>query len=61
MQGKADLSGLFAIIIVIFGVWGWCWNVVKIVEAWDAPLSVGLVVRIIGVPAAPLGAIVGFF
>ena len=48
-------------LLAIFGAWGWVWNIVKIVGSDFAQITGMLVMRIVGIFIAPLGAILGFF
>lgn len=47
--------------VAILGVWGWVWNIIKIIDSDFAVITGMLVARIIGVFIAPLGAVLGFF
>lgn len=49
-------------LVIAFGaIWGWIWNIVKIIHSDFATITGMLVCRIIGVFVAPLGAVLGFF
>jgi len=50
----------FVLTLVCAGAVGWVWNIVKIMDS-AMPITGMLIVRIIGVFMAPLGAILGYF
>lgn len=54
-----DWDGIF-ILLLPFAVWGYVWNIVKIVRALHDPATGMFVVRCIGVFFPPLGVIMGF-
>lgn len=54
------LTVLFVASVSIAAVWGWVWNIVKIVAIAGDPIGGMLVVRCIGIFVAPLGAVLGF-
>lgn len=65
-RGYTILELLFSVwgIVMLLGVVGWVWNIVKLVGLAGAePFAVTamFVLRVAGIPIAPLGAIVGFF
>lgn len=52
------------ILVMLAAVYGWVSNIVKIVGLIGSDIStiaVELIIRLIGVPVAPLGAVAGFF
>ena len=51
---------LFMIPLIVGGFWGWVWNIVKIVGSDFGQITGLLVMRVIGVFLAPLGAVLGF-
>lgn len=51
----------FALLAVCVGGVGWIWNIVKIIDTCCAVIDGMLVMRIIGIFIAPIGAIVGYF
>ena len=51
---------IFIVPLVIGGIWGWVWNIVKIVGSDFGTITGLLVIRVIGVFLAPLGAVLGF-
>lgn len=57
--GNATLTIIFSL-IAIMGIGGWIWNIVKIVQTFDAVLTGMFIARCIGVFVAPLGAVLGF-
>jgi len=60
------LSSAFVILVWLLGVVGWCMNIYFIVVSITATtigelqLTVMLVLRIVGIFVAPLGAILGY-
>jgi hypothetical protein len=46
--------------IMSVSLWGWVWNIEKIVGSDFGAITWLLVMRIIGVLLAPLGAVLGF-
>lgn len=59
-RGNIFLGLLIIALWVAAGV-GYVINIVKIVGLWHAPIASEIVIRAIGVFAAPLGAIAGYF
>lgn len=59
------IFSLFVVGIWIAAVWGWIWNIVKLVPMLmdTGPLVVSgmLVGRVIGIFLAPLGSVLGYF
>lgn len=51
----------FMLPLVIGAIWGWVWNIIKIVHAVSDPITAMFVLRCVGIFFAPLGAIIGFF
>ena len=51
---------LFIIPLAAAGMWGWVWNIIKIVGSDFGSITGLLVMRVIGVFLAPLGAVLGF-
>ena len=52
------------VIAMLVGIYGWVNNIVKIVGLISTDIStiaVELIIRLIGVPVAPLGVVAGFF
>lgn len=54
-------GGVIVIILSVFGLWGWVWNIVKLIGLIDGPVTAMFIGRIVGIFAAPLGAVLGFF
>jgi hypothetical protein len=46
--------------VVLAGLGGWIANIVKLVAAADGGITAMLIVRIVGVFFAPLGAVMGY-
>lgn len=63
-SGRSNID-LFAslglLIVMLLGVGGWIANIVKIVSTMADPISGVFIVRIVGIFAFPLGALLGFF
>lgn len=51
---------LFTLTLSVGLIWGWVWNIVKIVETDFGQITGLLVMRVVGVFLAPLGAVLGF-
>lgn len=47
-------------LFVVAGIWGWVWNIVKIVGAGFDVINGMMIARIIGVFIPPLGSVLGF-
>lgn len=65
-QGTTDIAvgmlGLFPVILVLLGAFGWALNIVKIVWSIQAnDLTAMFVARVVGAFVLPIGAILGFF
>lgn len=58
-KGYTEIDIIIAAIMIL-GVWGWIWNIIKIGGSDFGQLTGMLVVRCIGVFIAPLGAVLGF-
>lgn len=51
---------LLYVLVVILGAIGWIWNIVKIAGSSFSEITGMLVLRIVGIFVAPLGAILGY-
>lgn len=51
---------LFVVLVFLFGGVGWVWNIVKIAGSDFAQITGMLILRIVGVFLAPLGAVLGY-
>jgi len=40
--------------------YGYIANIISLTDAWDGPLSGKTVLRVIGIPAVPIGIIMGY-
>jgi hypothetical protein len=62
---KAAIAGLSfmaaMMCLVILAAVGWVKNIVAIIPLLSGDITAMLVARIVGVPVAPLGAILGWF
>lgn len=59
LRGFTVVELVFAV-IALLGAGGWIWNIVKIAGSDFASITGMLVLRVIGIFVAPLGAILGF-
>jgi hypothetical protein len=60
------MNVVFGFYLMIIALWvigfiGWVLNIFAILRVMNDPLTTLLVLRIVGIFAAPLGAILGFF
>lgn len=60
-QGGFTSVELFCVGLVLLGIGGWIANVVKLIGMLDGSVTAMFIARVVGVFAAPLGAILGFF
>jgi hypothetical protein len=62
-QQGFTVEELFQPLIIAIGLWGYFWNIVKIIGAWQLhqPITGLFILRCIGVLVPPLGVIMGFF
>lgn len=63
-QTGSTSVGLLLLLVYVAGGIGWFWNIFKIISYASASLSdvtLMFVLRIVGVFAFPLGAILGYF
>lgn len=63
-NGRADigaLGALFGITLVLLLIGGWISNIVKLIGMFDGPVTTMFIGRIVGVFAAPVGAVLGYF
>lgn len=56
-----DYMNLSIVVFALLGIGGWVANIVKLIGILDGGLTAMFVARIVGVFAAPLGAVLGFF
>ena len=54
-------SELIVVIVLLIGIVGWIMNIVAIAHANINEISGLLILRIIGIFVAPLGAVLGYF
>jgi hypothetical protein len=52
---------IFIIVLWVAGLIGWVLNIMTIFNTINLPINGEFILRIIGVPMAPLGAILGYF
>lgn len=55
-----DASEMFGILLGFGGAVGWAMNIIKIAGSDFSHLNGELVIRVIGVPMAPIGAVMGY-
>ena len=55
------IANFLYIVIVFLVLYGWFWNIIKIVHFDFNHFSGMIIARIIGVFLAPLGALLGYF
>lgn len=60
-RGNAGAVIIVWLFVVIPALLGWIMNIVKIVHSDFAHIGGMLVVRIVGIFVAPLGAVLGYF
>ena len=58
-RGFTVVELLIAIVLIV-GLFGWTWNIVKIVQSGFDVITGMFIARCIGVFVAPLGAVLGF-
>lgn len=58
-SGETSVA-ILTITVAVLGAWGWVWNIIKLATADFSDITGLLVLRIIGVFIAPLGAVLGF-
>ena len=54
------LTEIIVVLLIMFGGGGWVWNIVKIASADFSDITGMLILRIIGIFVAPLGAVLGY-
>lgn len=59
-KGFAEIQ-LFILAVAVLGLGGWVANIVKLIGAIGGEISAMFIARCVGVFAAPLGAVLGFF
>jgi hypothetical protein len=52
---------VIVLIIAIFGIYGWVANIVSLAHSTFDPLTGMVVLRVVGIFVAPLGAVLGYF
>jgi len=51
---------LLLLVIIPAAIFGWIWNIVKLVAMGLDPITGLLVVRVVGIFLPPIGAVVGY-
>jgi len=52
--------GLWMLVVAVIGI-GWVMNILALVKMSFSPVTIELVLRIVGIFLAPLGTIMGYF
>ena len=60
-QGFAEIGALIVIILWVAAIGGWIANIVKLIGMVDGSVTTMFVLRVVGIFAAPLGSILGYF
>lgn len=60
-QKGTTLVELLTLIVYVAGIIGWVWNIIKIFHAVNDPITGVFILRVVGIFAAPLGVILGYF
>jgi len=55
------LAEFLITILAMAGIGGWIANIVKLVDMLDGDVTAMFIARIVGIFAAPLGAVLGYF
>jgi hypothetical protein len=55
------LVELVIVLVLLFGIVGWVWNIVKLIGMTLDPITGLLIVRAVGIFVPPVGAVVGYF
>jgi len=58
--GFTSTEMLLVVVIPVITT-GWVWNIIKLLNVLDDPLSAKIVLRMLGIPLFILGAIIGYF
>lgn len=59
-SGFSTIAAIIGFVVLLAAIGGWVANIVKLIGMLDGSITAMLVVRIVGIFAAPLGAIVGY-
>ena len=59
-QKGFSLLEIIIVFVLLFGVGGWIANIVKIFAIMNEPITGMFILRIVGVFAAPVGAVLGY-
>lgn len=59
-QKGFTIAELVIVILLLVCLCGWIGNIVRLVDVIKQPLTAFEVLRIVGVPVAPLGVVLGF-
>jgi hypothetical protein len=64
MKNQRGFAGIGAFIVIalwVAAIGGWIANVVKLVGMLDGAVTTMFIARVVGVFAAPLGSVLGYF
>lgn len=63
MKKQLGFTSTEMLLVVVISVitTGWVWNIIKLLNVLDDPLSAKIVLRMLGIPLFILGAIIGYF
>jgi hypothetical protein len=56
-----NIAAVFILTLWLAAIGGWIANIVKFVGMMDGGVTTMFIARIVGVVAAPLGAVLGYF
>jgi hypothetical protein len=56
-----SVGAVLLALLVLAAMWGWVWNIVKLIGLLDGGVTAWMIARAVGVFAAPLGSVLGFF
>jgi hypothetical protein len=60
-QRGATLVELIVVVVFLLGAGGWVTNIVKFAKSdFDGPVTPRIVLRGVGIPVVPLGAVMGY-
>lgn len=59
-QRGFTLYELIVIVVLVGGLIGWIWNIVKFVDLCCSTITPWFVMRLVGIFAVPFGAIIGW-
>lgn len=60
-QRGFTINEVLLVLLVAFGLGGWIANIIKLFGMLDGGVTAMFIARIVGIFAAPVGAILGYF